>query len=369
MYDPRLEKLADILINYSTRLAAGEKVLIDIVGVETPLACLLVKMTYRAGALPFVSIRSNEVFREILLGGTEEQIDLMAAHALRQMKDMDAYIGVRAGENTNELADVPEAKMRLFNMHYTKPVHLEQRVPHTKWCVLRYPNYSMAQQAGMSTEAFEDFYFRVCCLDYAGMNRAMDALVRRLERADRVRIVGAGTDLEFSVKGIPAVKCAGEMNIPDGEVFTAPVRDSVNGVISCNAPSQYQGFTFENIRLECREGRIVKAVANDTERINGILDSDEGARFFGEFAFGVNPHIMKPMKDTLFDEKISGSIHLTPGSCYDDAPNGNSSAIHWDLVLIQRPEFGGGEIWFDGELIRRDGAFVPEDLQPLDRIE
>lgn len=369
MHDPRIEKLANILIKYSTRLAAGEKVLIDLIGLETPLAKQLVKKAYAAGALPFVSARSNEVFREILMGCTEEQIALMAAHALRQMKDMDAYIGIRAGENTNELADVPEEKMRLFSAHFTKPVHLEQRVPHTKWCVLRYPNYSMAQQAGMSTEAFEDFYFHVCCLDYAAMSRAMDALVARMERTDRVRIIGPGTDLEFSVKGVPAVKCAGEMNIPDGEVFTAPVRDSVNGVITYNAPSQYQGFTFENIRLECREGRIVKAVANATERINKVLDIDEGARYFGEFAFGVNPYIRKPMKDTLFDEKISGSIHLTPGACYHDAPNGNNSAIHWDLVCIQRPEFGGGEIWFDGELIRRDGAFVPDDLRPLDQIE
>jgi len=369
MHDPRIEKLADILVNYSTRLADGEKVLIDLVGIETPLARQLVKKAYAVGALPFVNARSNEVFREILLGCTEGQVKLMAAHALQQMKDMDAYIGIRAGENTNELADVPEEKMRLLSAHYTKPVHMEQRVPHTKWCVLRYPNYSMAQQAGMSTEAFEDFYFQVCCLDYAAMSRAMDALVARMERADRVRIIGEGTDLEFSIKGIPAVKCAGEMNIPDGEVFTAPVRDSVNGVITYNTPSQYQGFTFERICLECRDGRIVRASANDTERINKILDIDAGARYFGEFAFGVNPYILKPMKDTLFDEKISGSIHLTPGACYDDAPNGNTSAIHWDLVCIQRPEFGGGEIRFDGEVIRKDGAFVPEDLQALDRIK
>ena len=279
------------------------------------------------------------------------------------MKGMDAYIAVRAGENTSELSDVPSDKL---NMYYklTRPT-LDYRVNKTKWVVLRYPNPSMAQLAGTSQEAFEDFYFNVCTLDYQKMSKAMDPLVDLMNRTDKVRLVGPDTDLTFSIKDIPAIKCDGLRNIPDGEVYTAPVRESMNGVISYNTFSEEQGFTYENIRFEIKNGKIVKATANDTKRINELLDTDEGARYFGEFAIGVNPYVLHPMKDTLFDEKICGSFHLTPGMAYEDANNGNKSAVHWDLVMIQRAEYGGGEIWFDDVLIRKDGIFVIPELQDL----
>ena len=279
------------------------------------------------------------------------------------MKGMDAYIGIAGSDNTSELADVPSDRL---NMYYqvTQDV-LDYRVNKTKWVVLRYPNYAMAQLAGTSLESFEDFYFDVCCLDYSRMNQAMDALKQLMDNTDEVHITGPGTDLTFSIRGIPSIKCAGEMNIPDGEVYTAPVKESMNGIISYNTPSEEQGFTYENIVFEVENGRIINASANDTERINKLLDTDEGARYFGEFAIGVNPYILKPMKDTLFDEKIAGSFHLTPGMCYEDAPNGNKSSVHWDLVNIQRKEYGGGEIYFDGRLIRKDGLFVIDELLPL----
>ena len=276
---------------------------------------------------------------------------------------MDAYIAVRASSNTSELSDVPIETLNLYE-RLTTPT-LDWRVNRTKWVILRYPNGSMAQLAGRSQEAFEDFFFDVCTLDYEKMSRAMDPLVELMDRTDRVRLVGPGTDLTFSIKGIPAVKCAGECNIPDGEVYTAPVRDSMNGVIAYNTFSEEQGFTYENIRFEVKNGRIVKASANDDARINALLDTDEGARYFGEFAIGVNPYVLHPMKDTLFDEKICGSFHLTPGMAYEDAFNGNKSAVHWDLVMIQRPEYGGGEIYFDDVLIRKDGLFVLEELKGL----
>ena len=279
------------------------------------------------------------------------------------MKGMDAYIAVRAGENTSELSDVPSDKL---NMYYklTRPT-LDYRVNKTKWVVLRYPNPAMAQLAGTSQEAFEDFYFNVCTLDYQKMSKAMDPLVDLMNRTDKVRLVGPDTDLTFSIKDIPAIKCDGLRNIPDGEVYTAPVRESMNGVISYNTFSEEQGFTYENIRFEVKNGKIVKATANDTKRINELLDTDEGSRYFGEFAIGVNPYVLHPMKDTLFDEKICGSFHLTPGMAYEDANNGNKSAVHWDLVMIQRAEYGGGEIWFDDVLIRKDGIFVIPELQGL----
>jgi aminopeptidase len=223
----------------------------------------------------------------------------------------------------------------------------------------------MAQAANMSTEAFENFYFDVCTMDYRKMSRAMVPLKKRMRKADKVRLTAPGTDLSFSIKGIGAVECVGLRNIPDGEVFSCPVRDSVNGVIQFNTPTIYSGTRFDNIRLEFRKGKIIKATGSNTKRLNEILDTDAGARYVGEFSLGFNPYIQNPMCDILFDEKIAGSLHFTPGQAYEDCDNGNRSAVHWDMVLIQRPEWGGGEVWFDGEVIRKNGLFVPKDLKPL----
>jgi len=365
MKDPRIQRLAENLINYSVNLQPGERILIEAIGFETPLVKELVSQAYKAGGIPFISVKNNELLRVLLSECSEEQVRAMASYEIPRMKEMQAYIGIRAGENVSEMSAVPAEKMKLYMEHYLKPLHTDLRVKHTKWCILRYPNHSMAQLAGMATDVFEDYYFNVCNLDYSKMSMAMDNLVRYMEKTDRVRIKGAGTDLSFSIKGFPAIKCAGRHNIPDGEVFTAPVRDSVNGIITYNTPAVYQGVTFENISLEFKDGKIVNAKASDSERLNKIFDTDEGARYVGEFSIGVNPYIEKPMKDTLFDEKIKGSIHFTPGSSYDDCFNGNKSAIHWDLVLIQRPEYGGGEIWFDDTLIRKDGMFIIPELEAL----
>ena len=362
--DERIKKLSHLLTTYSCSLQKGEKVLIDYEGEEAkPLVRQLIKDAYSLGARPYVNHRDSAVLREILLGADEEQMEFLNDYQLYQMKGMDAYIAIRAGANSSELADVPSDQL---NMYYrlTQPT-LDYRVNKTKWVILRYPNPSMAQLAGKSQEAFEDFFFDVCTLDYGKMSKAMDALVDRMNRTDKVHLVGPGTDLTFSIKDIPAIKCAGECNIPDGEVYTAPVKESMNGVISYNTCSEEQGFTYDSNRFEIKKGKIVKATANDTERINALLDTDEGARYFGEFAIDVNPYVLEPMKDTLFDEKICGSFHLTPGMAYEDADNGNKSAVHWDLVMIQREEYGGGEIWFDDELIRKDGLFVTDDLKCL----
>ena len=365
MKDTRFEKLAYNLINYSCNLKEGEKVLIEGIGECLPLVKDLVKETYNAKAIPFVTLKNKEVDRELLMHASKEQLDLMAEYESKRMKDMDAYIGIRAGNNIAETSDVPSEKMSLYNIHFSEPVHGQIRVPDTKWVILRYPNSSMAQAANMSTEAFEDFYFNVCNLDYSKMSKAMDSLVDLMNKTDKVRLTAKDTDLTFSIKDIGAIKCSGEMNIPDGEVYTAPVKDSINGVITYNTPSLHGGFTYEDIKLTFKDGKIIEATSNDTEKINKVFDMDEGSRYVGEFAIGVNPYILEPMKDTLFDEKITGSIHFTPGSCYDDADNGNESALHWDLVLIQRPEYGGGEIYFDDVLIRKDGIFVIDELKCL----
>ncbi|KKX54088.1 aminopeptidase [Brevibacillus borstelensis] len=364
MRDPRLEELARNLVSYSVRVQPGENVLIHAVGHTPELVQAIIREVYLAKGNPFVQLVDPKIKRELAKECTEQQLTLLAEHETAFMKQMDCYIGIRAGDNINEMADVPADRMSMYSRLYELPV-MDVRVPETKWVVLRYPNPSMAQLANMSTDAFEQFYFQVCNLDYSKMNEAMDSLVALMNRTDRVRIVGPGTDLRFSIKDIPAVKCAGLRNIPDGEVYTAPVRDSVEGVITHNAPTPYNGFTFEQVCLHFEQGKIVKATANDTERLNAILDTDEGARYIGEFAIGVNPLIRNPMKDILFDEKIDGSFHFTPGQCYDEAYNGNKSSVHWDMVSIQRPDWGGGEIWFDDVLIRKDGRFVIPELECL----
>lgn len=364
MRDPRVNELARLLVHHSMKVKPGENVLIDLFGERKELARALIAEVYQAGGAPFFQVNDDALLRAQLLEITEEKMDLAAKWDYERMKGMDCYVAIRGRENINELADVPEDKMKIYFERYNDLVH-EERVNNTRWVVLRYPNPSMAQLAGTSTEAFEDFFFRVCTVDYQRMAKRMDPLVKRMEKTDKVHIKGPGTDLTFSIKGLPAIKCAGEVNIPDGEVFTAPVRDSVNGVLSYNTATVYQGTKFENIRFEFKNGKIVKATANETEKLNKILDTDEGARYIGEFSLGLNPDLHHPMQDTLFDEKINGSFHFTPGRAYQECNNGNESAIHWDIVNIQRPEYGGGEIFFDGERIRQDGRFVVPDLEPL----
>ncbi|MGH7743051.1 MAG: aminopeptidase [Candidatus Eiseniibacteriota bacterium] len=365
MRDPRNARLAELIVRHSTALEPGEAVLIESFDVAEELVLDLVEAVQRAGAIPMVALRNHAVNRLLISGGTQAQFQLMSDLDLYQMKQVKAYIGLRGAFNSTELSDVPPERMSLYNRLVARPVHLDYRVQHTRWVVLRYPTPSMAQQASMSTEQFEDLFYRVCTLDYARMGRAMEPLVERMKRTDAVHLRGPGTDLKFSIRGIGVVPCEGRRNLPDGECYTAPVRDSVEGVITYNTPSLYLGTTFENLSFTFEKGRIVKATGSPQDRLDALLNTDEGARYVGEFSLGFNPHILKPMKDTLFDEKIAGSLHFTPGQAYTSADNGNRSQVHWDLVLIQRPEHGGGEVWFDGELVRKDGRFVTADLDGL----
>jgi aminopeptidase len=363
MHDPRLDTLAKSITSFSTALRRGDKVLIEGFDIPAEMTIALVRAARALGAVPFVQIHQAQVSREMALGADEAQYGLISKHELRRMKQMDAYIAVRGGANIAEMSDVPSDRLKMA-MAKMKPVQ-DHRVQKTRWCVLRWPSPSMAQQAGMSTEQFEDYYFDVCTLDYAKMQPGMKALCELMGKTDRIEIKGPGTDLRFSIKGIPAIPCGGNHNIPDGEVFTAPVRKSVQGYITFNAPTIYQGTPFDSIRLEFKDGKVVDATGNNPKRINEILDSDPGARYVGEFALGFNPHILHPMRDILFDEKISGSFHFTPGQAYEIADNGNRSQVHWDMVNIQRQDYGGGTIHFDGKLIRENGRFVPKALQGL----
>lgn len=362
--DKRIVKLSELLTGYSCNLQSGNRILIEYDGnAAIPLVRQLIKDAYRLGARPYVNCRNSQIHRELLLGADEEQLTFQSAYELMQMEGMDAFITIRSPENFSELSGVPVEKLQLYDS-LMDPV-LERRLNHTKWVLLRYPNPALAQMSDMSQETFEDFFFDVCTMDFGKMSCAMDSLIGLMNRTDKVQLKGPGTNLTFSIKGFPAIKCDGKHNIPDGEVFTAPVRDSVNGVISYNVKSQWQGVTHENIRLNIKDGKIIEATSSNTAHLNQTLNCDEGARYFGEFAIGVNPFVMEPINDILFDEKICGSLHFTPGAAYEKADNGNHSSLHWDLVMIQRPEYGGGEIWFDDVLIRKDGLFVIDELKCL----
>ena len=363
MTDPRFTKLAGLLVEYSTRLKKGDRVLLDVVDTPDEFAVELMRAARRAGATPLIEVRHSRITREVVRDTNEPHATLVRNLELNRMKKVQAYIAIRGTSNASESADVDSKRMALYSRKM-RPV-LNYRVNKTRWCVLRWPTPSMAQGAGMSTEAFENLYFEVCTMNYHKMARAMVPLEQRMRKADRVHLKSPGTDLTFSIKGIGAKMCKGDRNIPDGEVFSCPVKNSVHGCIQFNTPTIYSGTKFENVRLEFKDGKIIKASANNSKRLNEILDTDAGARYVGEFSLGFNPYILNPMCDILFDEKISGSLHFTPGQAYEDCDNGNRSAVHWDMVLIQRKEWGGGEVWFDGELIRKDGLFVPKDLKPL----
>ena len=363
MQDERFDKLAKLLVQYSIRLKRNETVLIEAFDIPDEMTAALIRATRNAGGVPFAQVYRARVNRALALEASDRQLNIMASHELARMKKMNAYIAMRGSHNVTELADVPAEKMRLIGKKM-RPVQ-DQRVKRTKWVVLRWPTPSMAQLAGMSTEAFEDFFFDVCTLDYRKLQPGMKALKALMEKTDRVQIKAPGTDLNFSIKGIPAIICGGDRNIPDGEVFTAPVKDSVEGQLTFNAPSIYQGTAFDGIQLRFKRGKIVEASSNETEKLNKILDSDVGARYIGEFSLGFNPRVFQPMRDILFDEKIAGSFHFTPGQAYEEADNGNRSQVHWDMVSIQRPDYGGGEIYFDGKLIRKNGEFLPKQLRSL----
>lgn len=365
MHDPRLGRLAQVLVNDSCRVQPGDRVMLRVKGGQTAMACALVDAVYAAGGHPFLRLEDSTVMRSIIRGAGEETMRQWEAADNALFATMQCFISIDAWHNSAEHSDIPAGKRRDWARLYSQSVYGQTVTEGTRWVLCGYPTSAAAQAALMSTEAFENLFFDVCCLDYRKLSAAMDPLVQWMARTDRVRIVGPGTDLRFSIRGMPVIKCDGQCNIPDGEVYTAPVRDSIDGCITYNTPSVYQGKSYEGIRFEFRHGRIVEAAGSDTPGINDILDTDEGARYVGEFALGVNPMLHVAMRDTLFDEKIAGSFHLTPGKAYENCDNGNRSAVHWDLVCRQSADCGGGEIWFDDVLVRKDGMFVPEALQGL----
>ena len=364
---PRVRELAGVLVNYSTRVKKGDVVLINASGFEAaPLVQELFIMCLERGAA-YVEYEFTlpEINRHFYNSATKSQLAYFPAHKLDLMKKATVYIAISAGDNSMVMAQANQENMIAWSK-MLRPI-IDQRVKHTRWVITRYPTNGAAQEARMSLEEYEEYLFSACCINWAQESKKQEKLKRLIDKTDRVRIIATDTDLSFSLKGMPGIKCDGRYNIPDGEVFTAPVRESVEGHITYNCPTVYQGKEFNKIRLAFTKGRIVQASAPGMdEALNRILDTDEGARYIGEFAIGVNPGITRPMLNILFDEKIFGSIHFTPGQCYDECDNGNRSAVHWDMVKILK---GDGEIWFDDKLIQKDGRFVHKELITLNPSE
>lgn len=366
--DERDKALAQVLVRHSIKAKKGELVFINAIGEDTlGLAEAVSIEVLKVGAAPYLQFIDPEIERRFLHGASKEALEARKKLELGQIKASACYVGIRGSRNIFEYSDVPPRQMDLYNKTLGHPVR-DERVRNTRWVVLRYPNSSMAQLSMTPREKFADFYYNVCTLDYAAMERAMRPLKTLMEKTDKVEIKGPGTDIRFSIKGISAVPCSGEHNIPDGECFTAPVKNSIEGRVSFTAPTVYEGSPFDKVVLDFEKGKVVNATAADkeqTKKLNAILDQDPGARYIGEFSLAFNPHILHPMRDILFDEKIAGSFHMALGAAYGEADNGNRSAVHWDMVCIQRKDYGGGEIHFDGKLLRKDGLFVPKSLQGL----
>ena len=362
--DTRYIKLAKNLCGHSAKIKQGEHVLLDLWETPVEMAEALIDEISSRGAFAHVELGNPRIARRLAMSSGGGRLAVAADCSLYKMKKMDAYIAIRGSRNIFENSDVPQNRMAEISAAMKESV--DWRVNKTKWVVLRWPNPAMAQLAQMSTEAFEDFYFDVCTMDYDKMDEGMAAMKKLMESTDQVHITGPNTDLRFSIKGMKAIPCGGQYNIPDGEIFTAPVRDSVEGVVEYNAPTIYNGVSFDRITLEFEKGKIVRAGSPSNElMLRKILSSDEGAAYIGEFAMGFNPYVNRPMRDILFDEKIAGSFHFTPGQAYTEADNGNKSRIHWDMVCIQTPEYGGGEIRFDGKPVRKDGVFIGEGIEKL----
>lgn len=363
MNDPRIRQFAEILVDYSTRVKKGDVVLINAAGLEAlPLVKELYSLCLQRGA-KYVEYAFSvpEIDRNFFNLANKGQLAHFPQHKLDFYKTVTVYIGISAGNNSMVMANACQ-KAVVDYAKLTRPL-IDQRVKHTRWCVTRYPTYASAQEARMSLDEYEDYLFSACCIDWKAESKKQEKLKKMMDRTKMVRITAPDTDISFSIDGLPGIKCDGRLNMPDGEVFTAPVRNSVQGHITYNCPSIYQGKEYNGVSFGFVDGRIVKASADAdmSKALNKILDADEGARYIGEFAIGVNPGIRQPMRNILFDEKIFGSIHLTPGQAYDECDNGNRSSVHWDLVRI----LTDGEIWFDDVLIQKQGRFVHKDLQEL----
>ncbi len=353
--DEPWKKLGQILVEYSTGVQPKEKVLIAMGEVETfPLVCAVYEACVKVRAYPQVQFLSENLNRILLKYGSEEHISWVPELEAYGMEWADVYFGLRGAHNLSLFWDIPSERLSKFR--HTLGKLSAMRWEKTRWCLVRVPNALMAQQAGVDEETLCDMFFQACFLDWSALSRQWHFWADALSSGRMVRVVGQGTDLRFSVEGRKWLVCDGKINMPDGEIMTAPVEESVDGYITFDFPGVLGGRLVEDIFLRWERGELVEALASANEDfLWSVLRTDSGASRIGEFAFGTNPKIVHFSKDILFDEKIDGTVHIALGRAYPQTGGINTSAIHWDLVKDLRRE---GEVYLDGVLIFKNGKMI-----------
>ncbi|WP_170834471.1 aminopeptidase [Fictibacillus solisalsi] len=368
MSTQELSDIAKRVVHHSLEIKRGEKVLIDIEGEAEEFSNQLMIEIYHAGAYPFLKSTRVSNLKKLIAGATKESLNLWLRHEQYKAEGMDAYIGIKAEENIFEYNDIPRDQYQLYQQNFSQPLQLDY-LGKNKWILMRYPTKGMAQLAKLGSEELRTIFYQSCTMDYKKLSENVKPLKERLSKSKTVTVTSPDTDFTFSIQHMDSFMCDGRYNLPDGEIFTAPIRDSVNGVIHFNCPTSFQGYVLEDVRFEFVDGKIASYQGNDRDLLKRILETDDGASYIGEFGIGLNPFITKPMNNILFDEKMSGSLHLAIGQAFPMANNGNKSAIHLDFVLNQQSSHGGGSLYFDKELIRKDGIFIPKDLKNLNGVK
>ena len=354
MVDPRVAKAADILVNHSARVKKGDYVQI----ISEPAAQDLVLEVYRLvlknGAYPVTKLSLPGQSYIYYKNASDEQLRNFPQIAFHEIKNTDAVIYIGAPSNTKELTAIDPKKISL-RQAITKRFS-DYRVEKTRWVLFEYPTDSLAQDAEMSLEDFKDFAYGAVNIDWKKESKKQDKIKAIVDKGKEVHILGKETDLRFSIAGKKAVKCDGKHNMPDGEVFTEPVKHSVNGHIFYEFPAVHGGREVCGVRLVFKNGKVVKATAEKNQDfLIKMLDTDAGSRYLGEFGIGVNYRIDRFIKNILFDEKIGGTIHLALGRAYSETGGENDSAIHWDMIKDLRK---GGEVYIDGKLLEKNGKFA-----------
>ncbi len=364
--DPRYEALAKVLVNYSVEVGKG-----DLVAIQTyPVAELLTKEVYReclkAGGHPFVRCHLPGISEIFLKEARKDQLRFLSPVAMEEVEKTDKFISFWADENTKDLANVDPDRQR-ERASATAPImrrwNEREAAGELKWVGTQFPTNASAQDAEMSLPEYENFVLDACLVNkkdpiaaWKSVHRKQARICKRLDHARKVRVVTKGTDLTMKVAGRKWVNCDGKANMPDGEIFTGPVEDSVEGSITFSFPAFYYGREAEGVRLTFKKGRIVKATASKGQDfLEAMLNTDDGAKRVGEFAIGTNYSVQKFTRNTLFDEKIGGTVHMAMGASIPESLGVNESAIHWDMVTDMRD---GGKIYADGKVVYKDGKFT-----------
>lgn len=353
MVDPRIKKLADILANYSVKIKKGDIVELSCGPEAKPLVLELSKLILKKGASPLIRTGIEGFGHVYYKYASEESLKKKPVIAMFEAKHVQAWISIGTDYNTKELSEVDPKKMAIRSK--VMKLISDYIVNKDNWVILEYPTNALAQDAEMSLEDFEDFAYNACLADWKKESIRQEKLVKLVDKTKKVRIKSHDTDLTFSIKGKKAIKCCGHRNMPDGEVFTEPVKRSVNGYIAYSFPAIKGGREVDGIRLEFRNGKVIKATAEKNEDyLKTMIKIDEGASYIGEFGMGVNYGIKRFIKQILFDEKIGGTIHLALGRAYKETGGENKSSLHWDMIKDLRK---GGQVFFDDKLVMQNGKW------------